>query len=211
MDYIEKSLEEMKKVFYSESAKKKVLEDRKSNLENKLEEISTNIDTLEKVQILFQKTSEYAREQGRVAISNMTTSMLNFIFDDKYKFDIELDLKRNVASAEFYVTEEYEDRILKTKPQESRGGGIVDVIGLALRLSFLEQANPKIEGPLILDEPAKHVSSEYTDLIGEFLVKYSSSRDRQIIMITHNEHLANLSENGYRISNENGTSIADRI
>lgn len=210
MNALEDNISLLKRHYYSENAKKQMLEKEEKSLVEEVEKLSDEVDTLEKVLILFQKTSQYAREQGKIQIENLATRSLRYIFDKDYKFEIEITEKRNNSSAEFFIVEENDNGIIKTKPDISKGGGIVDIVSLALRMSFLENSNPKIEGPLILDEPAKHVSEEYTFDIGDFLVQFSKQMQRQIIMITHNSHLASLSKNIYRVGQENGISIVEK-
>lgn len=210
MSDLNNKINELKKIYYSESSKRDVILKNKEDKSKLVSDLEKEVDTLEKVMILFQKTSKYAREQGKTSIENLTTRSLRYIFDKDYKFEIDISEKRNVSSAEFYVVEENEDQIIKTKPEISRGGGIVDIVSLALRLSFLENSYPKIEGPLILDEPAKHVSEEFTFDIGDFLLNFSRQMNRQIIMITHNPHLAALSENIYRVTQEQNVSILEK-
>jgi len=50
--------------------------------------------------------------------------------------------------------------------------------------------NPKIQGPILLDEPGKHVSEDYIVKFGEFVDFIGKTFDRQIIMVTHQPHLA---------------------
>jgi len=37
---------------------------------------------------------------------------------------------------------------------------VIDIISLAIRIAMLECSNLEIKGPIILDEPAKHVSDK---------------------------------------------------
>ncbi len=210
MDNTDFYISELKKIYYTEESKRNLLQKQQNELKTDIEKINKEVDILEKVLILFQKTSKYAREQGKAQIENLTTKSLRYIFDKNYQFEIDISEKRNISSAEFYVVEENENTIVKTKPEISKGGGIVDIVSLALRLSFLENTNPKVEGPLILDEPAKHVSQDYTFDIGDFLLQFSKQMNRQIIMITHNPHLASLSENIYKVNQENGISNVEK-
>lgn len=172
-----------------------------------ISDFENNIELLDKVIILFQKTSEFAREQAKSQIESLVTKCLQYIFDTDLEFIIEIEELRSKASAEFYVVTETEDLVIKTKPEISRGGGIVDIVSLALRIAFLQIHKPNIEGPLILDEPAKHVSEDYIYNVGDFLKQTSRMFNRQIIMITHNQHLAALGDKGYRVDLSGTTSI----
>lgn len=208
---LNKDLALLKEHFYREETKKNILEEKKKSLDDSLEKIKKETDTLEKLTILFQKTSRYARNQGKIQIESLTTRSLKYIFKRDYDFQIEISEKRNTSSADFFVLEETDNGLVKTKPEISKGGGIVDIVSLALRMAFLENYRPKVEGPLILDEPAKHVSEEYIFDIGDFLLQFSQQMNRQIIMITHNNHLASLAKTSYKVSQEDGISHVEKI
>jgi DNA repair ATPase RecN len=194
-----------------QEGKRDQLLELKSNYEDDLAEIVRELDLLEQVMILFQKTSEYARSQAKNQIENLVTKCLQYIFESNIEFRIEVDELRNKANAEFYVINDTPDFFLKTKPEQSRGGGVVDIVSLALRISFIQTHKPPIEGPLILDEPAKHVSEEYIYNVGDFLRQSSSMFNRQIIMVTHNSHLAALSEDAYRVEMTGTESSVSRV
>ncbi|HCO18913.1 ATPase [Gudongella oleilytica] len=176
-----------------------------------LKDLNEEQDILEKVMSLFQMTSQFARDQAKNQIEALVTKCLQYIFDSSVEFQIELDELRNKASAEFYVVNNTKDFFLKTKPEQSRGGGVVDIVSLALRISFLQTHKPPISGPLILDEPAKHVSEEYIHNVGDFLKQTSEIFNRQVIMVTHNSHLAALSNSAYRVEYSGNTSIVTPI
>ncbi|MDY0234488.1 MAG: ATPase [Gudongella sp.] len=176
-----------------------------------LDFINSQYDLLEQVMILFQKTSQFAREQAKSQIEILVTKCLQYIFESNMEFQIEIEELRNKPNAEFYVVNDTADFFLKTKPEQSRGGGIVDIVSLALRISFMQTHKPAIEGPLILDEPAKHVSEEYIYNVGDFLKQASEMFNRQIIMVTHNAHLAALSENSFRVQLLGTTSDVSKV
>ena len=177
----------------------------------KLREIISELELLEKVTILFQKTSEYARLQAKRQIETLVTKCLQYVFENNIEFVIELEELRNKANAEFYVTSDSNGIIIKTKPELSRGGGVVDIVSLALRIAFLQIHKPRIQGPLILDEPAKHVSDDYIFNVGDFLKQTSEMFNRQIIMVTHNQHLSAISSSSYRVELDGSISYTRRV
>ena len=183
--------------FQREKGKRDILETQREKLLKDIDSFIENVELLEKVILLFQKTSEYAREQSKLQIQNLVTKCLQFVFDSTIEFEIELYEQRNTANADFYIVNNEGDIIIRTKPELSNGGGVIDIIAIALRISFLELTDPKVEGPLIFDEPAKHLSDDYIFNIGDFLKETAKMFDRQIIMITHNNHLAALADRSY--------------
>lgn len=156
------------------------------------------------VQILLQKTSDYARQQAKKRIEEIVTQALNVVFTKPYRFEIVLDVKGAQPVAEYWLESEGVRTQLKP-PDYSRGGGAVDVVTLALRLAIAELE--QIDGPILMDEVGKHVSAEFAPNVAYFLKQYSEQLGRQIILITHNEALAAVGDRSLRVTqNRRGES-----
>lgn len=208
---LEREIVSLRDFFSRENGKREKLIEQLNQYNAEMDEILSDVQLLEKVVVLFQKTSEFAREQARVQIESLVTKCLQFIFGNDIEFSIEIEELRNKANAEFYVVSESDNIMIKTKPELSRGGGVVDIVSLALRIAFLQIYRPSIQGPLILDEPAKHVSEDYIYNVGDFLKQTSEMFNRQIIMVTHNQHLSALSDYSYRVSLNGSKSNITRV
>ena len=77
---------------------------------------------------------------------------------------------------------------------------MVDVVSLALRVAMLlSYNNPPLAGPLVLDEPAKHVSGEYIKNVTNFLKEVNQISKRQIIVITHQQHLSEVADKAFQV------------
>ncbi|MDO5714990.1 MAG: ATPase [Tissierellia bacterium] len=164
-------------------------------------------EILTQVSLLFQKTSQFAREQAKQQIEDIVSKCLQFIFEVDIEFIIELGESRGVPVAEFYVRSNYDEGYsIKTKPEIARGGGVVDIISIALRIAFIQIHQPEISGPIILDEPGKHVSDDFIFNLGEFLKRSSSLFQRQIIMVTHNAHLSQICDRSFIVTINRGVS-----
>ena len=174
--------------------------------EEALEQFYETKDIYEKVRILLQESADYARKQAKEQIETLVTNALQYIFGPLFEFWIELEEQASRSVAEFYVITDYEGVKIKTKPQEARGGGVVDIVTLALRVALIETVQPKMNGPLLLDEPGKHVSEDYIYYLYEFLKSLSSMFDRQIIMVTHNHHLAQSGDCSFAVEMHDGIS-----
>lgn len=201
------NLNKLNSKILNDEGKIEILEDQLEKIEKSLEEKEKYSEVLSQVSLLFQKTSEFAREQSKRQIEDTVTKCLQFIFETDIEFLIELSESRSVPIAEFFVQSNYsESYSIKTKPEIARGGGVVDIISLALRIAFLQQNQPNLSGPLILDEPGKHVSNDYIFNLGEFLKQSSNVFNRQIIMVTHNPHLSQISDKSFYVKNKGGIS-----
>ncbi|AYP68405.1 ATPase [Bacillus phage vB_BboS-125] len=182
---------------------KELLERQKQKAQDRRTAAEEQLGIYDLVQILLQKTSDYARQQAKQRIEEIVTSALSVVFAKEYRFEVKLDVRASQPIAEYWL---YSDDVAtQLKPPDyDRGGGIADVVSLALRLAVGELSN--VKGPLFLDEVGKHVSEEYAPNVAYFLKEYSQNFNRQIVLITHNKHLADIGEVSLAVSQKNGES-----
>lgn len=128
----------------------------------------------------------------------IVTYALQYIFNDKYKFQLMFGRRGNSQEIDFLL--ETPNSTDLHDPLISSGGGILDILSLALRISLMELTRPRIPGFLVLDEPFKHLSDNYIDMAGEFLRAINLRIKRQIILVTHKEPLINFADNKIKIS-----------
>lgn len=212
LEELNKKLEQINSKLNIEKGKLQVISQNFENTKKELDKEIKYEDLLTKVILLFQKTATYAREQSKRQVEDLVTRCLQFIFETDIEFLIELSEKRSVPNAEFYVRSNYDEGYsIITKPELERGGGVVDIISIALRIAFIQLHKPILQGPIILDEPGKHVSKDYIFNLGDFLSKSSSLFKRQIIMVTHNAHLAQICDKSYSVDIKNGVSCVEEI
>lgn len=187
--------------------KRQELERQYRSIREEWEELQKKRDLYEKVRFLLQTAAEHARIQAKEQMETLVTNALQYVFGPMFRFEIELTDHGGKPHAEFYVITEWEGRQVRTKPQEARGGGVVDITSLALRVAFMESFRPRPEGPLILDEPGKHVSSEYVIPMLEFLKSTGEMFGRQIILVTHDPHLTEGAEQVFQVGLKSGRTV----
>lgn len=212
LDSLKKTYKELLAVYNRQRGEQNRLLQQKSELEKRLQEVRQEIECLEKVSLLLLEAARHAREQGRRQVEFMVSQALQFVFGGDLEFKVVVEEKRERPEAEFYVCSTYGgDFKVETTPQDARGGGVVDVISLALRLALIHALRPQVKGPVVLDEPAKHVSVEFSPQVAQFLKSASQSLGRQIIMVSHNQHLADMADTAYLVEMQQGKSSIRRI
>lgn len=181
--------------------------------ESELSAARQDIELWRDVQVLLSKASEFARQQLKTRIEQTVTAALAAIFNDStMRFEIEMGNIGGRPSADWRVVSCYgdigsENQVsVVASPEDAKGGGVTDVVSLALRLALLELSRPRVEGPVLLDEPGKMISKEYLPNVAEFLKQYAAKTGRQIIMVTHHDVLADVADVGYKVKQENGLS-----
>ena len=208
LQFIEEKYKELEDQYTRALGRKEQIEKNIVNIQEEIEKIDSELEKLEKVDSLFKLTGEYARNQSKKQIEMIVSNCLSMIFEKNLNFEIELKELRNKTSAEFYIKEEEIEN--KYNIVDTRGGGVVDIVSLSLRIAFLLKYKPSIEGPLILDEPAKHVSIDYIYNVADFLKKISADFNRQIILISHDEHLLAMANTSYRVEKREGESLVEK-
>lgn len=169
---------------------------------------SQELELNEKVQRLLQLTSDFARQQAKSRIEEIVTSALSVVFGKDYKFQLSLEVRANRPEVDYWL--ESEGIVTQLKPPDyDRGGGVADVVSLALRLAVAELS--EVQGPMLLDEIGKMVSAEFAPNVAYFLKEYSQKFKRQIILITHNEALAEIGDISIGVSQTNGKSVVQVI
>jgi hypothetical protein len=205
---VKSALTTLRDTLVAQKAKRDLLEKQRITAVQAKEDAETQLGIFDKVQILLQKTSDYARRQAKERIEAIVSEALNVVFGGSHRFAIELSLKSNQPVAEYFLNDGTVITRLD-KPDYDRGGGKIDIITLALRLAIGEMEG--IQGPLFLDEVGKHISKEYTANVAYFLKEYGVQFDRQIVLITHNSDLAEIGDLGLTVICRNGVSEVTTI
>ena len=187
----------LKTKLLQDKAKKDLLIQHKQKALDTIAEATEQIGIFDKVQILLQKTSEYARQQAKDRIESVVSEALNVVFGGNHSFVIDLGIRAGQPVADYWLHDGSKFTKLD-KPDYDRGGGKVDILSLALRLAIGEMEG--ITGPLFLDEVGKHVSKEYAPNVAYFLKQYSAQFNRQIVLITHNADLAEIGETSISVT-----------
>ena len=194
-DRLDKIVSELKDELKIKRNKESVLTVKKEQLERQIEEL--NIDKLSKSLLLLQKLSQNQRKVACMRLEELGTKALQYSLGEEYSMVIELEDSRSRPQARLFIVNQKTKS--KTDPLEENGGGVVDIISIALRMVILQAQQPGIDGPILLDEPFKMVSAEYIPMLVEFINKIREDFGRQIIMVTHNDFLAESCESVIRI------------
>lgn len=190
-----------------------LLRSQRDQKDEALTQVKANTELWRNVSALLTKVSDYARRQLVERIEETVTAALQTVLeDDGYQFRVEIRELAGKPSAEWRIVSPYADGVeLCTGVEDAHGGGLSDIVSLALRLALLELSRPRPEGPIILDEVGKHVSACYRENLAFFLKTYAERTKRQIILVTHAEELAACGDVTYRVTQTDGVSEVTRL
>lgn len=182
-------------------AERRVLAGQLVRDEASLVQQQTRADALVKAQAMIQQAALQTQERLKVHLTAIVTTALRTVFQDKdMEFRLTLDSKRGRSECLLEVG----DRGVFTDPLESHGGGVVDVVSFALRMSFwtINRTRPA----MVLDEPFKFLSSDLMPLAAEVLQSISEKLGIQVIMVTHHPALIEAADKVFQVESEGGVS-----
>ncbi|MDI9502029.1 MAG: ATPase [Tissierellia bacterium] len=205
------SLDQMRIRHATAKARKETIEAYLKDTKEEIRLLEEENEKLTKVAQLLQLTAAFSREQAKTHMEALVTSCLRIVFSSDISFAIEMTEANRRTHAHFLIRDEIGGVATTFPPQETRGGGLVDVVSLALRISLLLRYQPPVRGILLLDEPAKHLSEEYIHNVAELLLQVAEEFSLQIILVTHNRHLAYMGETVYEISRDRGVSSVRKL
>jgi DNA repair exonuclease SbcCD ATPase subunit len=178
-----------------------------------LTDIATNeylIDLYNVTNVVLGNASKTIRDVARGHFEKIITDALQFVTQDNtIKFVIEESVTRNKPSYEFYIETMVDGNVSRQKPEEACGGGFIDIISVTAKYAYWQIfKDPEIKNSSsILDEPGKMISEQMSVKFAEYIKFLGKHFNKQTIMITHNENLANIADKMFYVSkNRNGIS-----
>lgn len=166
--------ERLLKVKSENEVYKKMVADEEANIER----YTHRKESLDELLLIVQKSARRTQDKLKERFEAIVQSCIDVVFPDTYTFHFDFVPRRNKTEVDIYLTDSTETKL---DPMESNGGGVVDVISMALRVACLTISGK--DKVLLLDEPTAHLRGEAKLKLGEVLKSISEKIGLQIIMV----------------------------
>lgn len=151
---------------------------KKEKIQNKKDMIRS-----ERAQIIIQEVAKRTQEKIKFHIEDVVGLAISSIFGDQYNFELDFVVKRNKTECDMFLVDEEGNRF---NPVDDNGGGVVDLVCFALRISLWNlQKRGKKNNTIILDETFKHLSKDNIDNVSLLMKELSDKLNIQFILVTH--------------------------
>ena len=196
------------KTFLQETkVEQRLLSSQKDKLIEAIEALKAEGGYLLEAQDVINAVGILAQAEFQEVVECLVTQALQYIFGSSYSFRITNKIVRNQSESYFHVVIDDVEYSL----EDELGGGVLDVVSFALRVVFWVINVEKTEPIIILDEPLKFVSEDKLDSIGKMLKGISELLGLQIIMVSHEHFLINISDHSWEVTIHNRISSVERI
>ena len=161
----------------------------------------------EKARIVITELAKATQDEAKERIEKLVSLAIQSVFDDRdFSFMMKFERKNNRVYATPLVMEYGEEY----DPKEDMGGGIIDIISLALKIVLWHMQDPRKRNVLILDEPFRFTGKLITK--AGYMLKFISDKlDLQIIMVSHEDELIDICDWVYRIRRKGTLSSVHQI
>ncbi len=187
------------------------LKGRSDHLQEDLTRTSKEINRLEKhrdhaeqARVILQEVGQKTQEQLSYHLTELVDLAMAAILPDPYKLHLSFELARARTAVEIAITKgDAEDRI---DPMTEAGGGVVDIVSFALRISLWALSRPRPRGTLILDEPFRFLSRGLQPRASTMLEELSRRLGIQFVVISHEDELVQEADRIIEVKQVRGVS-----
>jgi len=188
-------------------AKKILVRKSVRSSKGKIASIKREISAHEKARTVFTEVSKLTQQETKERIENLVTLAIQSVFEDRdFSFKMRFESKNNRVYA-YPIIEEYGQEL---DPKEDMGGGIIDVISIALKIILWHMENPRKRNVLLLDEPFRFTGKLITKT-GQMLKFLSTNLGIQVIMVSHDDELIAICDQVYKVTRIGNKSITSLI
>jgi len=181
--------------------KLQALDERAEELRRDVIVMQYRLAHLELAQVFLQKVASETQNQLKYHIESIVQMALDAVFPDRYKYNVAFEMKRGRTEARMFLMEGDNE----VDPMSACGGGVVDIIALALRITVYTLANTT--NTIILDEPMRFVSKDLQPKASEIIKQLSNKLGIQFIIVTHNSEIVDQADKVFPVAIKDGRSF----
>lgn len=201
-------LEKYSSFYSAKKAEKDLLAKKRDEMLAKIDRKKAKIGYLEEALDIMNVVGVLSQEEFRDVIEELVTQALQFVFGSGYSFELESSITRDQPEIRIHVVV---DGVKFSSKEDELGGGVSDVVSLALRVILWAIRYERTEPVLIFDEPFKFLDYDRLPCLREMLSYLSETLGLQFIVVTHDSELAELADTHYYVEKEDGVSKVTKV
>jgi len=207
MKNLENQFDQLKNNYHRKAGQLQALKDRIVVCQDKILELTDKEDNTLKASLFLQSLSDQTRLQVLDKISGIVTDALQTVKDKNLVFQMQLVTKANQPTLEMNILDKLSGQTYDVLT--SFGGGICDIVSLALRVALLVKWQPSLSRILVLDEACKHVAQKDQELLAIFVRKLSEALNCQFVWISHSDILQQAAHKTFEVTKHDGRSTVE--
>lgn len=197
------NLQDYQTFLQTKLTERSVLTNQFGNKEKEIISLKDYYEKLIKARWVLAEVSRLTQQKVSSYIESLVTMAIQSIYQDDFVFHCNFDIKRNKSECLLTVSSKEGKEFI---PKDEDGGGILDVISLALRIVLWTMQKPRSINTFILDEPGKFLG-DLIESFGLFIKEISNKLNIQFIINTHDPRLSEIADRVWTVTKKDGISI----
>lgn len=201
------NIEMLKKQIEQKKQKLQMYREMSDILDAKLAVAKKELYRTEKAHAIIQNVAQLTQDQITLHIEEIVNCAIDAVFPDQYQFNSNFVSKRDQTECEISLIKDDE----KMNPMTDNGGGVVDVLAFALRIALWNIQRGEKLNTIILDEPFRFLSQNLKSKASEMIQDLSKKLNIQFIIVTHDQEIINIADQGFIVTKNNDVSTIETI
>lgn len=192
--------------FLSVKAKRNLLRENFDENKKKIEVLRTSVEDLVKARWVITEVQRLTQEKFKDKFENLISLAIQNVYDRPITFHLEFERKRNQMECSISLKETVngKERIFSDIEYDV-GGGMIDIISFVSRIVLWNLEKPRSRNVIILDEPMKNMG-KLIDIGGQILREISHKLKFQLIIVTHDQALIEISDKAWQVEHDGNKS-----
>ena len=156
---------------------------------------------------VLSEVAKLTQERFKDKVESLVTMAIQSVFDRSFRFELIFEQKRNKMECRFVISEIINgEKVEYDSIADDMGGGLVDIVGFALRIVLWSLEKPRSRSFMVLDEPFRFVGSALIEKAGVMLREISTRLGIQFIVVTHESELSEVGDRSWLVEHKEGIS-----
>ena len=194
---------ELKSWVEDKKSQQRLLSSQLEDQKGRIESIQQSMDDTTKARWLLAEASKLTQLRVKKKIESLVTMAVRSVFDKDYRFICEFEIKRNKSEVSLMIQEGDKEPYV---PKEDQGGGLIDVVSLALRVVLWSMEKPRSRNTFFLDEPGRW-TGRFVGRFGQVLKELSEKLGIQMIVVTHDPELLEVADRSWEVIRKEGSEV----
>lgn len=193
---IVRELQKRKQAFDQRVGEARIIKSHIDNFTAEVEVLGEEVELMAKVSAVLHELSVSVQGRFLSSIEALISEGLSAVFEVPIAFKIISTTRNRQVNLDFELVNE--DGTV-TDLMDARGGGLVSLCGVLLRVVMVRLMADRVRQILLLDEPLAMLSAEYVPAAGELIQKLSQELGIQVIMVTHQPEFMDSADTAYEL------------
>lgn len=149
---------------------------------------------------LLQGLEAIYQEKFQKNLARIVSRGLTLVFEEPMELKIVTKVRADVTTVDFRLVQQYgEGEELETGLIGAKGGTVIVLLNVLLRILLVMSAHPTMARFLELDEPFGQADVDLIPSFGELLRNLAKKLGFQVIIVTHEKVLIDIGDTAYQV------------